>query len=52
MLDDFLAKYRKGDIVYPSAVARYSGNNCGKSVQTFGRAERCVSYFCCPMSIL
>ena len=25
MLDGFLAKYRKGDIVYPSAVARYLG---------------------------
>ena len=25
MLDDFLAKYRKGGIVYPSAVARYLG---------------------------
>lgn len=25
MLDGFLAKYRKGNIVYPSAVARYLG---------------------------
>ena len=29
MLDDFLAKYRKGDIVYPSAVARYLGYPSG-----------------------
>ncbi len=25
MLDDFLSKYQKGDIVYPSVVARYLG---------------------------
>lgn len=30
MLDDFLAKYRKGGIVYPSAVARYLGMSVEK----------------------
>ena len=42
MLDDFLAKYRKGDIVYPSAVARYMGIAAEKAYNLLeGRSDVC-----------
>lgn len=42
MLDGFLAKYRKGDIVYPSAVARYLGIAVEKAYKLLeGRSDVC-----------
>ena len=50
MLDDFLAKYRKGDIVYPSAVARYLGIAVEKAYKLLeGRSDVCPIFVVrCP----
>ena len=50
MLDDFLAKYRKGYIVYPSAVARYLGITVEKAYKLLeGRNDVCPIFVVrCP----
>lgn len=50
MLDDFLAKYRKGDIVYPSAVARYLGIAVEKAYKLLERRNDVCPIFVvqCP----
>ena len=50
MLDGFLAKYRKGDIVYPSAVARYLGIAVEKAYKLLeGRNDVCPIFVVrCP----
>lgn len=50
MLDGFLAKYRKGNIVYPSAVARYLGIAVEKAYKLLeGRNDVCPIFVIrCP----
>lgn len=54
MLDDFLAKYRKGYIVYPSAVARYLGITVEKAYKLLeGRSDICPIFVVrCPFCSL
>lgn len=50
MLDDFLAKYRKSYIVYPSAVARYLGITVEKAYKLLERrSDICLIFVVrCP----
>lgn len=50
MLDDFLSKYQKGDIVYPSVVARYLGIAVEKAYKLLeGRNDVCPIFVVrCP----